>query len=98
MRRDIEGFASEVPHRLFDRAERRGRDQPLMRQRFGTLTIGLDLERRTSVDQREEPLELTAHAGRIACRRVRKAECIGRFAKADEPRVSHQPNEQPHGS
>jgi hypothetical protein len=67
-------------------------------QRFATLTIELSLERRTSVDERKEALQLTAHARDVAGCRVRKAKCIERLAKADESRVREETNEQPHGS
>jgi hypothetical protein len=53
-----------------------GGDEPLTGQRLATLTIELDLERRASVDQRKESLELFPHARRVAGCCVRKAERI----------------------
>ncbi len=96
--RHLECLACEVPHRLLDRTECGSGDEPFTCQRLATLSIELDLERRASVDQRKESLELIAHPRSVADGCVGEAECIGRFAEADEACVGEETNEQPHRS
>ena len=93
--RHIECLAREIPERLFDRAERGGRNESLARHRLAALSIGFDLEWRTAVDQIEERRQLRPHARGIVCGRVREAEGIRCFAKPDKTGVRPETHDQP---
>ena len=93
--RHIECLAGEIPERLFDRAERGGRNETLSRHRLAALSIGFDLEWRTPVDQIEERRQLQSHARSIVCSRVREAEGIRCFAKPDKTGVRPETHDQP---